>query len=532
MPEYRLPSDSGRIGHYDVVKKISAGGMGDIYLARQSGPAEFSRPVALKVIRPQLADDEQYRRMFLDEARLTAMMTHPNVVRVYDFGESDSTLYIAMEYLDGESLAAALRRQAKSKRPLPIDLSAHIVAEISAALHAAHNVRTTEGRLLQLVHRDISPSNIFLTFEGTIKLLDFGVARAEERLADTLGAPIGKVAYMSPEQLRSDAVDLRSDIFSLGIVLFELCAQRSLFRRPTHAATVHTLLNEEIPPPSRFADHVPPQYDLIALKCLARNPDYRYQSALELRRDLLDLLQVLGVGGGTPEERLTGSLRELFPERAQAPLLDVRRPSVAAAPALDEDTHPETIAASPPARSEPPPLPAPSVALDATIPTPSAARESSLEVQGSPAEGTADESFLVSSRVLQPYFSSRPRRIALLIVLILVPLAVLGLLRMQLLRSTEARPPQPARPASPLAPRATSEVAEPTPETATDSEPTVAAKPEPRSEDGEETSPAPSPRLATPKTRPRRPSSRASRRSTPPPAMPETSSTVRRYRPF
>ena len=532
MPEHRLPSDSGRIGHYDVVKKISAGGMGDIYLARQSGPAEFSRPVALKVIRPQLADDEQYRRMFLDEARITAMMTHPNVVRVYDFGESNSILYIAMEYLDGESLAAALRRQIKSNQPLPIDLCAHIVAEISAALHAAHNVRTTEGRLLQLVHRDISPSNIFLTFEGTIKLLDFGVARAEERLADTLGAPIGKVAYMSPEQLRSDAVDLRSDIFSLGIVLFELCAQRSLFRRHTHAATVQTLLNEEIPPPSRFSDRVPPQYDLIALKCLARNPDYRYQSALELRRDLLDLLQVLGVGGGTPEERLTDSLRALFPERAVVPMLDGTQSSGVGASVQEDDTHPETAATGAPNSF---------VEIDATVPAPSAVKEASLPVEKPVVDGTADESFLVSSRILQPYLSSRPRRVALLLLLLLIPLGFAGILRARLNRSTDARLPQPSRPnprsqsSSPRAPRPVIPV-KPAP-----SEPSQEALAPPDPEPSQETMRAPSPseaqgRAPTKKPRMQAPKARPKRKS-PGPSIPplektETSSAARRYRPF
>ncbi len=317
--ETNRPSSTIRVGSYDVFAKLGGGGMGEIYLARQTGPADFLRPVVLKVIRENLADDDQYRRMFLDEARLTATIAHPNVVHVLDFGEQDDVLYMAMEYLDGESLATTMRRLVRRGVQMPAPIIAHILAEVCAGLHAAHNVTTVDGTALHLVHRDVSPANIFMTFEGTVKVLDFGVARAEERLAESRAGRFGKMAYMSPEQIADDGtVDRRSDIFSLGIVLYELCTLRRLFRRKTHREIAQAILNESIPLPSEVADGVPLQLDLICQKCLARDPNDRYQSALELRRDLLDLRHVLAAPGRAPEEAIASFLQTLFEDRQQA----------------------------------------------------------------------------------------------------------------------------------------------------------------------------------------------------------------------
>ena len=305
-----------RIGGYDVFAKLGGGGMGEIYLGRQTGLGNFVRPVVLKVIREHLADDEQYRRMFLDEARITAMIAHPNVVHVLDFGEHEDLLYIAMEYLDGESLATMMRRQAERGVRMSPPLIAHILAEACAGLHAAHNVTTADGRPLHLVHRDVSPSNIFVTFDGTVKLLDFGVARAEERIAESRAGRFGKMAYMSPEQVTGAVnVDRRSDIFGLGIVLFELCTLRRLFRRPTQPEIVDAIVKGPIPLLSEVMDSVPLQLDLICQKCLARRPDDRYGSAVELRRDLLGLRQVLAPADQVPEEAVAAFMQSLFKDR-------------------------------------------------------------------------------------------------------------------------------------------------------------------------------------------------------------------------
>ena len=314
-----MSSSVVRIGGYDVFAKLGGGGMGEIYLARQTGPADFLRPVVLKVIREHLADDDQYRRMFLDEARMTATIAHPNVVHVLDFGEQDDLLYISMEYLDGESLATTMRRLARRKIQMPAPIIAHVLSEACAGLHAAHNVTTVEGKPLHVVHRDVSPSNIFVTFDGTVKVLDFGVARAEERLAESRAGRFGKMAYMSPEQISEQGVvDRRSDIFSLGIVLYELCTLQRLFRRQTHREIAEAILNDAIRLPSEVADGVPPQLDLICQKCLARRPDDRYQSALELRRDLLEVRQALGPAGQAPEEIVASFQQELFEDRQRA----------------------------------------------------------------------------------------------------------------------------------------------------------------------------------------------------------------------
>ena len=305
-----------RIGAYDVCAKLGGGGMGEVFLARQTGPADFVRPVVLKVIRDDLVDDERYRRMFLDEARITATIAHPNVVHAVDFGEHDDTLFMAMEYLEGESLSSILRHQGRRDRRMSPTLIAHIMAEVCAGLQAAHTVKTVDGEYLHLVHRDITPSNIFVTYGGSIKLLDFGIARAEERLVVSRSGHFGKMGYMSPEQLVDKlVVDRRSDIFSLGIVLFELCTTRRLFRRKTQRETALAILKDPIPLPSDVAGSIPLQLDLICQRCLARRPEDRYQSAVELRRDLLDLRQGLALPGTAPEEEVATFLNEMFAER-------------------------------------------------------------------------------------------------------------------------------------------------------------------------------------------------------------------------
>ncbi len=280
-----------RVGRYEIAYEIASGGMASVYLARALGAAGFEKVVAIKVIHPHLAKESAFVEMFLDEARLAARIQHPNVCQVFDFGEADGTYFMAMEYLLGEPLSRVLRRTRKRSKPearqgLP-RLAVKIIAEAAEGLHAAHEIKDDEGRLLELVHRDVSPQNIFVTFDGTVKIVDFGVARARERVHHTETGQIkGKLAYASPEQLRAQAIDRRTDIFALGICLWEFLTLERLFHRESQAATMMAVVTDPIEAPSKVAPWVPPELDAIVLRALERDPAARYQTARAFSSDL------------------------------------------------------------------------------------------------------------------------------------------------------------------------------------------------------------------------------------------------------
>lgn len=309
------------IGPYEVVGHLATGGMGEVYLARRSK----GEVVVLKVMLGHLAHDEKNARMFIEEAKLASSLLHPNIVRVLDSGEDRRQLYYTMEYLTGHSVATCMKQVVKSGGRMPETIAARIVADAAQGLAYAHKAKGPEDELLELVHRDITPENIFVTYEGISKILDFGVAKVGGR-ADTTeeGQFKGKVPYMAPEAVRGEPVDARSDLFSLGVVFFELLTAKRLFGSDNPATTLHLLLNEPIPSIRSLLPEVDPELARICEFMLVREPDRRVQDAdtvsewlttwLRARRvkaeAVASWLQGSFVDAHSASERLIDSLRK------------------------------------------------------------------------------------------------------------------------------------------------------------------------------------------------------------------------------
>jgi serine/threonine-protein kinase len=255
--------------------------------------------------------------MFLDEARIAASVRHPNVVHVHELGQEGDDLFLVMEYLEGEPIIGILRRAASRGIRVDPTVCAHVLAETAAGLHAAHELKDPDGQPRNVVHRDVSPSNVFVTYDGHVKILDFGIATAADRMTKTdAGLIKGKFAYMSPEQCRGEPLDRRSDIFCLGIVLYEMLTARRLFQRPTQAATIRAVLEHEIVPPSEFTPDVPKEIERICLKALSRSRRRRYPTAGQMRNDLKKALAG-AYEEGSPEERLLDLTKRLFADRIE-----------------------------------------------------------------------------------------------------------------------------------------------------------------------------------------------------------------------
>jgi hypothetical protein len=277
-----------RFGEYELLKKIATGGMAEIHLARIGGVEGFSRRVVVKRMLPQLAVRQDFVQMFLDEARLAANLVHPNIVQVFNLGEVDGAYFMAMELVDGPHLGALFAHSLRQRRPLPVELCVFIVARGADGLHYAHDQRDpATGQKLNIVHRDISPQNVLVSKHGDVKVTDFGVAKAETQQAKTrTGIIKGKVSYMSPEQCLGDPVDRRTDVFALGIVLYELLTRRRLFREKSDLLVMQRITSEDLKPPSAINPAVDPELDRITLKALGRDVNDRFQSAADLSEAL------------------------------------------------------------------------------------------------------------------------------------------------------------------------------------------------------------------------------------------------------
>ena len=306
------------IGRFEVVGKLASGGMAEILLGRLRGPEGFERPVVIKRVHSHLiASDPRFVTMFLDEARISAMINHPNVAQVQELGHHDNDLFLVMEYLEGESLAELLRKLVLREERLPPELCTYIVAEACAGLHAAHELTDQQGEPLGVVHRDVSPQNIFVTYSGDVKILDFGIAVARERSTKTeTGELKGKFRYMSPEQCVAKPLDRRSDIFALGIVLYELLTCRPLFARENQLLTLRAIVKDPIAPPSTKVDDLPAGLDQLCLRALSRDPKERPQTAADFRRELVRISR-----DGNPtllgDDALKKEMLKLFAEQIQ-----------------------------------------------------------------------------------------------------------------------------------------------------------------------------------------------------------------------
>jgi eukaryotic-like serine/threonine-protein kinase len=264
-----------RVGAYEVLYELKSGGMGSVLLGRRRGPGGFEKLVAIKTIRAELAAAPQVRAMFLDEAALLARLGHPAVAAVHDFGEEGKNLYLVMEYVAGVSLHAV------AELAPPPAIAARILAEACRGLHAAHELRDLQGGPLGVVHRDISPDNLLLDFDGHVKVIDFGIALIKNRQAPVteLGTLKGKPPYMSPEQLKNEPIDRRSDVFALGAVLWELLVGDRLFSGDSVYAIARAVEHQEIERPSKLVEHLPPGLDSIVLEALSRDPEKRTPTA-------------------------------------------------------------------------------------------------------------------------------------------------------------------------------------------------------------------------------------------------------------
>jgi serine/threonine-protein kinase len=281
-----LPVGS-HLGRYQIIRRLALGGMAELYLARQLGEAGYEKVVALKRVLPHLAEDPAFVKMFLNEARLAAGLNHSGIAQVMDFGSEAGEHFMALEYVHGRSVFQLLR---EAGRALPRAVALTIVHEVAGALHYAHERNGPDGMPLGLVHRDVSPSNVLVSYDGDVKLVDFGIAKATAHSHATQTAAIkGKIAYMAPEQLRGEALDRRSDVFALCVVLYELVLGRRCFSAPGEFALINRVAEARFTRPSKLDPDIEPEIEALLLEGLSVSPDDRPASgrALQLRVEAL-----------------------------------------------------------------------------------------------------------------------------------------------------------------------------------------------------------------------------------------------------
>ncbi len=310
-----------KLGRYELQAKLAVGGMAEIWLARQSGPAGFTKELVIKKILPHLTADKTFVEMFLNEGRLAALVNHPNVVQVFELGQHGEDYFLVMEHVAGWSLRAVLRRLGERGEQAPIGCIARLMAQVCRGLHAAHELTDASGRPQQLVHRDVSPENVLVSKSGEAKVADFGIAKAVSAAGTTRpGETKGKLAYMPPEQLLGKPLDRRADVYAIGATLYELVAGKRPFMVAADAALSLEILEARPPPLSALRSDVPPELVAVIERCLEKDVSARWPDALAVARELEPL-------GGTAEE-VAAWLAQLFPEGPAAP-----KPSPVALPA-------------------------------------------------------------------------------------------------------------------------------------------------------------------------------------------------------
>jgi serine/threonine protein kinase len=282
------------LGRYELLARLATGGMGEIFLARLEGAAGFEKLFVIKRILPHLAGDLRFRGMLIAEAQLASMMAHANICQVYELGETDGQLYIVMEYLEGITMLPLLRKLSKDGAALELGFIASVIQQASEALHYAHELDDRSGENLGIVHRDVTPSNLFITESGVVKVLDFGIAKVKNASAHTqTGTVKGKYAYMAPEQLRGVAVDRRADVFALGVVVYEMLALRRLFQRKTDYLTFRAVMEQPIIDVRRYRPDCPDPLAMALARALDRDPDNRFDTARQLGIAVVDAIRAV-----------------------------------------------------------------------------------------------------------------------------------------------------------------------------------------------------------------------------------------------
>ena len=315
MSEQPQPLSPGgmptRVGKYKILRQIAQGGMAEIYLATAVGIEGFEKLCVLKRILPMLASNHEFVEMFLDEARIAGSLLHSNIAQVFDIGSDAGNYYFVMEFLRGEDVRHILMRSVERREPIPYAHIVSIITGVCSGLHYAHEMRGRDGKQLSIVHRDISPQNVFVTHDGNVKLCDFGIAKSAAQLTETrVGTLKGKIRYMAPEQCQAEQLDRRSDVFALSIVLWELITQRRLYRGKSDFEIFKAIVEEDAPPPSTYRSDVRPGLEAVVMKGLRRDRDERFSTAQELQLALEDWAR----GERVPASpvRLAAYMKDLF----------------------------------------------------------------------------------------------------------------------------------------------------------------------------------------------------------------------------
>ena len=312
-----------QFGQYLLLKKIATGGMAELFLGKQIGIEGFEKPVVLKRILSHLAENDEFTTMFLDEARVAARLNHPRIVQIFDLGQEGDAYFIAMEYIRGHDLRKLVKRAQTLREPLPLAFAVQILVGVLEGLDHAHRKTDERGRPINLVHRDVSPQNILVSYEGDVKLVDFGIAKASTQIYQTrVGILKGKYAYMSPEQAQGKPVDRRSDIFAAGILLWEITTGQRLFRQASEIETLRKVIDCQIETPSSVDPEYPQELEKIVLRALEKETVNRFQDAREMQLALTDFMKSRGMVASSA--RLAEYMRRLFAKEIEVATEEVR----------------------------------------------------------------------------------------------------------------------------------------------------------------------------------------------------------------
>jgi serine/threonine protein kinase len=304
----QLPAPFGK---YHLLERLAVGGMAEVFLAKAFGAAGFERMLVIKKILPHMSEDEEFIAMFIDEARIASTLSHSNIVQIHELGKEAGDYYIAMEFCHGKDLSRAQEKLIQRKSAMPIPLAVLIASRICEGLEYAHRKADSQGRGMSIIHRDVSPGNILMTYDGDVKIIDFGIAKAANRMGRTTAGTLkGKFGYMSPEQVRGLRLDHRSDIFSVGILLYEMLTGERLFGAESDFGTLEKVRNATVVPPTVYNSKIPRALEQVVLRALARQPQERYEWASDMQEDLVRFLMV--EGSLTTGKSLAAFMRELF----------------------------------------------------------------------------------------------------------------------------------------------------------------------------------------------------------------------------
>ncbi|MBI3541471.1 MAG: serine/threonine protein kinase [Deltaproteobacteria bacterium] len=333
---------SEKFGRYRLLRQLATGGMAEIYLAKLLGAEGFEKDIAIKKILPQWSSDRNFIEMLIDEAKIAVQLNHPNVIQVYEFAREDRAYYIAMEYVHGVDLRRVMQKAASLKKRVPIDIALTIMAEVLEGLAYSHSKKDSQGNPLQIVHRDISPQNILVSYEGSVKITDFGIAKAASKNHDTsVGVLKGKFAYMSPEQANQLELDHRSDLFSAAVVLYELLAGERLFFHHSDLETLDRVRRGDVQFSPKAEKILPQRVRDVLFKALAKNPDERYPDATSFREEIAKILR--RSKKGLQRERVACFVSELFSSEIENETLEKTKIATDSGTALLVD-HTESIA--------------------------------------------------------------------------------------------------------------------------------------------------------------------------------------------